>query len=116
MPKTLNLLDFHGLWARHDQSLVGPGPRLPPPLENRAATVEFLTKRNLKVIGVSDANFLMVDWKTKTAKEMQAAFRVQGVQIAGAWWPTLPTVSRITIGSKQDMEGFFAALNKVVSA
>lgn len=85
-------------------------------MTNRAATIDFLTKRNLKVIGVSDANFLMVDWKTKTAKEMQAAFRAQGVQIAGARWPTWPTVSRVTIGSKEDMEGFFTALNKVVSA
>jgi len=84
-------------------------------MENRAATVELLTKRNFKVIGVSDANFLMVDWKTKTAKDMQAAFRAQGVQIAGARWPTWPTVSRITIGSKQDMDGFFAALNKVAA-
>jgi len=84
-------------------------------MENRAATVELLTKRNFKVIGVSDANFLMVDWKTKTAKDMQAAFRAQGVQIAGARWPTWPTMSRITIGSKQDMDGFFAALNKVAA-
>jgi histidinol-phosphate aminotransferase len=84
-------------------------------MENRAMTVEFLTKRNLKLIGPSEANMLMIDWKTKTAKEMQAAFRAQGVQIARVF-PTWPTVSRISIGSKADMEGFFAAFNKVVSA
>jgi histidinol-phosphate aminotransferase len=83
--------------------------------ENRAMTVDFLTKRNFKVIGSSEANMVMVDWKTKSAKDMQAAFRAQGVGI-GRSWPTWPNVSRITIGSKADMEGFFAAFNKVTSA
>ena len=85
-------------------------------MTNRAATVEFLTKRNLKLIGPSQTNFVMIDWKTRTAKEMQAAFRAQDVEIAGGRWPIWPTVSRISIGSKTDMEGFFAAFNKVVSA
>jgi histidinol-phosphate aminotransferase len=85
-------------------------------MENRAVTIDFLNKRKMKLIMPTDANMLMVDWKSKTAKEMQAAFRTQGVQIAGARWPTWPTVSRITIGSKEDMHGFFAALDKVVSA
>jgi histidinol-phosphate aminotransferase len=85
-------------------------------MDNSAMTVEFLTKRGLKLIGPSEANMLMIDWKTKTAKEMQAAFRAQGVEIAGPRWASWPTVSRISIGSKQDMEGFFAAFNKVVSA
>lgn len=84
-------------------------------MENRAMTVDFLTKRGLKLIGPSEANMLMIDWKTKSSKEMQEAFRNQGVQIARVF-PTWPTVSRISIGSKEDMEGFFAAFNKVVSA
>jgi len=83
--------------------------------ENRAMTVEFLTKRGLKTIGPSEANMVMVDWKTKAAKDMQAAFRAQGVEIGRAW-PVWPTVSRISIGSKEDMQGFFAAFSKVVSA
>lgn len=85
-------------------------------MENRAMTIENLTKRKMKLIMPTDANMIMVDWQTKSAKEMSAAFRAQGVQIAGPRWPTWPTVSRITIGSKEDMEGFFAALDKVVSA
>ena len=84
-------------------------------MDNRAMTVDFLTKRGLKLIGPSEANMLMIDWKTKSSKDMQAAFRAQGVQIARVF-PTWPTVSRISIGSKADMEGFFAAFNKVVSA
>ena len=84
-------------------------------MDTRAMTVDFLTKRGLKLIMPSEANMLMIDWKTKTSKEMQEAFRNQGVLIARVF-PTWPTVSRISIGSKADMEGFFAAFNKVVSA
>ncbi|MGH6829133.1 MAG: aminotransferase class I/II-fold pyridoxal phosphate-dependent enzyme [Rhizomicrobium sp.] len=83
---------------------------------NRAMTVDFLVKRGLKPIGTSEANMLMFDWKTRTAKEMQAAFRARGVLIAGPRWPIWPTVARISVGSKEDMEGFFAAFDKVVSA
>lgn len=85
-------------------------------IETRMMTEEYLRKRNLKLIGASEANMLMVDWKSKTAKEMEAAFRAQGVEIAGPRWPNWPTVSRITIGSSDDMKGFFAALNKIVAA
>jgi histidinol-phosphate aminotransferase len=84
-------------------------------MDNRAMTVDFLTKRGLKLIGPSEANMLMIDWKTKTAKDMQDAFRAQGVLIARVF-PTWPTVSRISIGSKEDMEGFFTAYNKIAQA
>jgi histidinol-phosphate aminotransferase len=84
-------------------------------IATRTMTEEFLTKRGLKLIGPSHANMLMIDWKTKTAKDMKAAFAAQGVEIARVF-PAWPTVSRISIGSKADMEGFFAAYNKVASA
>jgi histidinol-phosphate aminotransferase len=84
-------------------------------IATRTMTEEYLTKRGLKLIGPSHGNMLMIDWKTKTAKEMQAAFKAQGVEIARVF-PAWPTVSRISIGSKADMEGFFGALNKVMSA
>jgi histidinol-phosphate aminotransferase len=85
-------------------------------IETRTMTEDFLKKRNLRIIGPSEANMVMVDWKSKSAKDMQAAFHAQGVDIAGPRWPIWPTVSRITIGSKSDMEGFFGALDKIVSA
>ena len=85
-------------------------------MATRAMTIDFLTKRGLKRIGPSQTNFVMIDWKTTTAKEMQKAFRAQDVEIAGGRWPIWPTVSRISIGSRQDMEGFFNAFNKAVSA
>src|SRR5215469_5775519 len=83
--------------------------------EVRGMTEDFLKKRNLRLILPTEANMLMVDWKTKTAHEMQTAFAAQNVELARTF-PAWPTVTRITIGSKADMEGFFAAFNKVVSA
>src|SRR5882762_137168 len=79
--------------------------------EARGMTLEHLKKRKLKVIG-SDANMFMVDWKTKAAKDMQVAFRIQDVEI-GRSWPIWPTVSRVTVGSMEDMTAFCAALDKV---
>jgi len=84
--------------------------------ENRAMTVDFLKKRGMRIVGPSEANMVMFDWKTHTAKEMETAFRAKGVLIAGPRWPIWPTVSRISIGSREDMEGFFAAFDKIVSA
>jgi histidinol-phosphate aminotransferase len=43
---------------------------------------------------------------------MQAAFRTQSVEI-GRSWPIWPTVSRVTVGSMEDMTAFCAALDKV---
>ena len=38
-------------------------------IQNRAMTVDFLTKRGLKVIGPSEANMIMVDWKTNRPRK-----------------------------------------------
>ena len=77
----------------------------------RAMTLAHLKKRNLVVIP-GDANMFMIDWKTTPAKTMQAAFRTQSVEI-GRSWPIWPTVSRVTVGSMEDMNGFCAALDQV---
>jgi histidinol-phosphate aminotransferase len=79
--------------------------------EARGVALEHVKKRKLNVIG-TDANMFMVDWKTKPAKEMQVAFRTQDVEI-GRSWPIWPTVSRITVGSMDDMKSFCTALDKV---
>ena len=84
-------------------------------IQNRAMTVDFLTKRGLKVIGPSFANMIMVDWKTKSAKDMNAMYKAQGIQIAGNRWPVWPTVGRISIGSKADMEAFINASGKILT-
>jgi histidinol-phosphate aminotransferase len=84
-------------------------------IANRAMTADYLTKRGLRVIGPSHGNMLMVDWKTKTAKEMIAIYKARGVQIAADRWPVWPTVGRISIGSKQEMDAFIAASSKILT-
>jgi histidinol-phosphate aminotransferase len=79
--------------------------------EARGLAVEHVKSRGLTVLP-SDANMFMIDWKTKPAKEMQAAFRAQSVEI-GRSWPIWPTVSRVTVGSAEEMKAFCMALDKV---
>ena len=55
-------------------------------------TDDFLKKHNLRLILPTETNMLMVDWKTKTAHEMQTAFRAQDVEISRTF-PAWPTVS-----------------------
>jgi histidinol-phosphate aminotransferase len=84
-------------------------------IANRSMTEDFLKKRGLRVIGPSFGNMVMVDWKTKTAKEMGEIYKARGVQIAAPRWSVWPTVGRISIGTKQEMEAFFAATNKILT-
>lgn len=69
----------------------------------RADTLKLLDKRGLAYIPPR-ANFFMVDWK-KPAPDVKKAFAAQGVDI-GRNWPIWPTMSRITIGSAEEMEAF----------
>lgn len=82
--------------------------------EARAFAIDHVKKRGLKVVP-TEANMFMIDWKTKPAKEMQAAFRTQSVEI-GRSWPIWPTVSRVTVGSIEDMTAFVGAFDKVWTA
>lgn len=80
----------------------------------RGMTLDHLKKRGLSV-APTEANMFMIDWKTKAAKDVQAAFRTQSVEI-GRSWPIWPTVSRVTVGSMEDMKNFCMALDKVWTA
>ena len=77
----------------------------------RDMTLARLKKRGLSVVP-TNANMFMIDWKSVPATKMQAAFRTQSVEI-GRSWPIWPTVSRVTVGSMDDMEAFCASLDKV---
>ena len=77
----------------------------------RDMTLAHLKKRRLTVVR-TDSNMFMIDWRTRRAPEMLAAFRTQSVEI-GRSWPIWPTISRVTVGSMADMEAFCVALDKV---
>ena len=79
--------------------------------EARGLALDHLKKRGLTVLP-TQANMFMVDWKSRSAKEMQAAFRSQSVEI-GRSWPIWPTISRVTVGSMSEMSAFCAALDTV---
>ncbi|MBO9526147.1 MAG: pyridoxal phosphate-dependent aminotransferase [Sphingobium yanoikuyae] len=82
----------------------------------RDQTIAWLTKKGIEVQPGSEANMFMVNWK-KPAKEMQAALLAspEKVQI-GRNWPIWPNVSRVTVGSAEDMTKFCAAVDKVYKA
>ncbi len=81
---------------------------------NRDETIAYLTKKGIEVQPGSQANMFMVNWK-KPAKEMQAAMAAEKIQI-GRNWPIWPNVSRVTVGSADDMAKFRAAVDKVYKA
>ena len=85
-------------------------------IANREETIAWLTKKGIDVQTGSQANMFMMDWK-KPAKDMQAAMLAtpEKVQI-GRNWPIWPTVSRVTVGSAEDMAKFRAAVEKVYTA
>ncbi|PZU58578.1 MAG: aminotransferase [Sphingobium sp.] len=80
----------------------------------REETIAHLKKRKLKVIPGSQANMFMVDWG-KPAKGMMDALMVENVQI-GRSWPIWPNVSRVSVGSAEEMQKFCVAVDKVLTA
>ncbi|WP_340264486.1 pyridoxal phosphate-dependent aminotransferase [Sphingobium mellinum] len=85
-------------------------------IANREETIAWLMKKGVPVQPGSQANMFMMDWK-KPAKDMQAAMLAtpEKIQIGRAW-PIWPTVSRVTVGSADDMAKFRAAVDKVMKA
>jgi histidinol-phosphate aminotransferase len=79
----------------------------------RAYTLDHLKKRQMTTLP-TQANMVMIDWKTTPAPKMLAAFRTKSVEI-GRSWPIWPTASRITIGSMADMQNFCGALDAIIA-
>ncbi|WP_375197288.1 pyridoxal phosphate-dependent aminotransferase [Sphingobium sp.] len=81
---------------------------------NREMAIAHLKKKGIKVIPGSQANMFMVDWG-KPAKDMQAAILAEKVQI-GRNWPIWPNISRVSVGSAEEMKAFCNAIDKVWKA
>ncbi len=77
----------------------------------RTATFQWLDSNGYRYIP-SQANFFLLDTK-HPGKELIAAMAQEKV-IIGRVWPSMPTYSRITIGTSQEMERFQAALQKAM--
>jgi histidinol-phosphate aminotransferase len=78
----------------------------------RDETVAWLEKKGFNVIP-SDANMIMVDVR-RPGREVIQAMLQQKVAI-GRTWPSLPTHVRVTIGTKEEMAKFRAALGRVMN-
>src|SRR5271166_6128188 len=80
--------------------------------EVRAATFEWLDRNGYSYVP-SVSNCFMLDTGRPT-KEVIAAMAQQKV-IIGRAWPSMPTYTRITIGTSEEMEKFQAAFQNVMS-
>lgn len=78
----------------------------------RSETFNFLAKKNITFIA-SDSNCFMMDVK-RPAREFMSAMLKEKV-LVGRAWPSMPTYSRITVGTKEEMLKFQAAVSKVMA-
>lgn len=81
----------------------------------REKTIAHLRGRGLEVLPGSQANMFMVEWKDRTPREMMDALLAEGVQI-GRSWAAYPRMSRVTVGSDEDMQKFCLAVDRVLAA
>lgn len=81
--------------------------------EIRESTLNFLEQKRFHYLAGSQTNFFMLDVK-RPGKEFAAAMAREKVYI-GRTWPFYPTYSRITVGTRDDMQKFKAALLKVMA-
>ena len=78
----------------------------------RESTVNFLEQKKFRYLAGSQTNFFMMDVK-RPGKEFAAAMAKEKVYV-GRTWPMYPTYSRITVGTRDDMEKFKTALMRVM--
>lgn len=78
----------------------------------REDVFEYLDKHNIKYVR-SDSNCFMLDTK-RPAKEFMQAMQAKKIYV-GRVWAAWPTYSRITIGTKDEMQKFKAAVVEVMA-
>ena len=79
----------------------------------RESTLNFLEQKRFTYLAGSQANFFLLDVK-RPGRDFAAAMAKEKVYV-GRTWPVYPTYSRITVGTKDDMDKFKAALMKVMA-
>jgi histidinol-phosphate aminotransferase len=77
----------------------------------RQQTFHWLDRNGYSYIP-SESNFFMLDSK-RAGKDVRDAMAKENVLI-GRVWPIMPTYTRITVGTEEDMEKFQAAFQKVM--
>ena len=78
----------------------------------RENTLNFLEQKKFAYLAGSQTNFFLLDVK-RPGREFAAAMAKEKVYV-GRTWPMYPTYSRITVGTKEDMDRFKAAVMKVM--
>jgi histidinol-phosphate aminotransferase len=77
----------------------------------RESTLNFLEQKKFTYLAGSQTNFFLLDVK-RPGRDFAAAMAKEKVYV-GRTWPIYPTYSRITVGTRDEMEKFKAALMKV---
>ncbi|MDQ6699904.1 MAG: pyridoxal phosphate-dependent aminotransferase [Acidobacteriota bacterium] len=78
----------------------------------REDTFSFLAKKNIQFIP-SDSNCFMLDAK-RPGMDFVKAMAAEKVYV-GRVWPSMPTYSRITVGTSEEMAKFKTAVSKVMA-
>jgi histidinol-phosphate aminotransferase len=79
----------------------------------RTETFDFLAKNKIEFIP-SDSNCFMLNTK-RPAEEYMAAMAKEHVYVGRVWKNTMPTYSRITVGTRDEMQRFMTATKKVLA-
>ena len=78
----------------------------------RSSTFDFLTSKNIEFIP-SDSNCFLLNAR-RPAREFMAAMQAEKIYVGRAW-PSMPTYSRITVGTADEMARFNKAVVKVMA-
>jgi histidinol-phosphate/aromatic aminotransferase/cobyric acid decarboxylase-like protein len=83
--------------------------------QNRDLALEHIEKVGASYIPNPKGNFFMLSVKGMTGTQVGTAFSAKKIQLAGAGrWPSMPNHIRVTVGTKEEMTKFNAALDQVV--
>jgi histidinol-phosphate/aromatic aminotransferase/cobyric acid decarboxylase-like protein len=83
--------------------------------QNRDLALEHVQKMGGSWIGTPVGNFFMLSLKGMTGTQVGSAFGAKKIQFAqSSRWPSMPNHVRVTVGTKEEMTKFNAALDQVV--